>query len=276
MVGLMVMFKKTPAKGHLPGLLLPVLPSLKWATADPGVCRRPSKNCRHVCFILLWDHCDTPFPWVLFHIRFCLCSLRMESLFPPVLWKSYSQILLPSRSSSLGIPSPFVGSPGREAWCGVQNLHNSERTSLVLLFSSLQVIHQQVWNLILSWLHPFYHFSVVSSLSLDVEYPFVVGSSVLLLMVIQQLVVILMLSQKKMLSFLSCNRQHGQWGKFGKIATLSFQNNFSFLSYAMSHRTILFSLLITPDLFFSSLPFSQENWFRSRKNEDLWLRGKSV
>ena len=44
------------------------------------------------------------------------------------------------RSDSLGIPSPFVRSPGWEAWCGVQNLHKSERTSLVLLFSSLRVI----------------------------------------------------------------------------------------------------------------------------------------
>ena len=44
-----------------------------------------------------------------------------------------------SKSDSLGIPSPFAGSSGWEAWCGVQNLHNSGRTSLVLLFSSLWV-----------------------------------------------------------------------------------------------------------------------------------------
>ena len=44
-------------------------------------------------------------------------------------------------SDSLGIRSPFVGSPGWEACCGVQNLHNSWRTSLVLLFSSLWVTH---------------------------------------------------------------------------------------------------------------------------------------
>ena len=47
----------------------------------------------------------------------------------------------PSRSESLGIPGPFVRSPGWEAWCGVQNLHNSGRTSLVLLFSSLWATH---------------------------------------------------------------------------------------------------------------------------------------
>ena len=45
----------------------------------------------------------------------------------------------PSRPDSLGILSPFVRSPGWEAWHGVQNLYNSGRTSLVLLFSSLWV-----------------------------------------------------------------------------------------------------------------------------------------
>ena len=46
-----------------------------------------------------------------------------------------------SRSDSLGGPSPFVRSPGWEAWHGVLNLQDSRRTSLVLLFSSLWVTH---------------------------------------------------------------------------------------------------------------------------------------
>ena len=45
----------------------------------------------------------------------------------------------PSSSDSLGIPSLFIRFPGWEAWHGVQNLHNSARTSLVSLFSSLWV-----------------------------------------------------------------------------------------------------------------------------------------
>ena len=32
--------------------------------------------------------------WVLVHAKFCLCPPRLKSLFPPVLWKSYNQILL--------------------------------------------------------------------------------------------------------------------------------------------------------------------------------------
>ena len=47
----------------------------------------------------------------------------------------------PSSSDSLRIPSPFVESPGWEAWHVVQNLHNSGRTSLILLFSSLCVTY---------------------------------------------------------------------------------------------------------------------------------------
>ncbi|CAM9671314.1 unnamed protein product [Rangifer tarandus platyrhynchus] len=35
-----------------------------------------------------------PFLWVLVCTRFCLCPPRLESLFPPVLWKSCNQIPL--------------------------------------------------------------------------------------------------------------------------------------------------------------------------------------
>ena len=33
-----------------------------------------------------------PSPWVLVHIKFYLCPPRMESLFPPVLWKSCNSL----------------------------------------------------------------------------------------------------------------------------------------------------------------------------------------
>ena len=56
----------------------------------------------------------------------------------------------------------------------------------------------QLWDLILLWLRPSYCLAVASSLSLDVEYLFMVGSSVLLLMIVQQLVVILALSWEEM------------------------------------------------------------------------------
>ena len=70
----------------------------------------------------------------------------------------------PSRSDSQGIPSLFVGSPGWEAWHGVQNLHNKGRTSLVLLLSSLWITHLAGIGFDLSWLCPSYHFTAASCL----------------------------------------------------------------------------------------------------------------
>ena len=63
----------------------------------------------------------------------------------PSLWSRSKIVSFRSRiwtvHHKLSIPIPFVRSPGSEAWCGVQNLHNSARTSLVLLFSCLWVTH---------------------------------------------------------------------------------------------------------------------------------------
>ena len=79
--------------------------------------------------------------WVLVHAKFCLCPPRLESLFTQSSGRYIIKACWPSRPDSLRILSPFVGSLGWEDWCGVQNLHNSERTSLVLLFFSLWVTH---------------------------------------------------------------------------------------------------------------------------------------
>ena len=51
--------------------------------------------------------------------------------------KFCNQIRVTAKSDSLGIPSPLAESPLWEACCGAQNLHNSGRTFLVLLFSFL-------------------------------------------------------------------------------------------------------------------------------------------
>ena len=70
----------------------------------------PGSWCAHgfVCALQDWRSCESPaihFFWLL-------------------------------KSDSLGISSPFAGSPVWEAWCGTQNLHTSVRTSLVLLLFS--------------------------------------------------------------------------------------------------------------------------------------------
>ena len=89
-----------------------------------------------------------------------------------------------SRPDSLGIPSVFVGSLVWEARCGVQNLHNSGRTSLVLLFSSLWVTHLAGvgfdFIIIVPLLPPHCSFFFVFGCG----YLFLVSSSILLSMVI--------------------------------------------------------------------------------------------
>ena len=80
-----------------------------------------------------------PLLWVLVCAKFCLCPPRQESLFPPVLCKSYNQIPLVFKARFPGdfqtlFLVPRLGS-------GVLNLHTSVRMSLVLAFSSLWVTH---------------------------------------------------------------------------------------------------------------------------------------
>ena len=83
----------------------------------------------------------SPFLWVLVCARFCLGPPGLESLFPPVLWKSYNHILLAFKARFPGDPQSLCHVPRLGGLMGVQDLHNSGRTSLVLLFSSLWVIH---------------------------------------------------------------------------------------------------------------------------------------
>ena len=81
----------------------------------------------------------TSLTFTLVHAWFCLCLPK--SLFLPVLWKSYNQILVAFKVRLPGVPSPSVGSLGWENWHGVQNVDNNGRISLVSLFFSLWVIH---------------------------------------------------------------------------------------------------------------------------------------
>ena len=80
MVGIVVTSKRTYINGPLPGLLLLVPPSLRQATDDPHLHRKPSNTSKYIWFSPLWDHCS--FPWVLVNTRFCLCPPRVRSVFP--------------------------------------------------------------------------------------------------------------------------------------------------------------------------------------------------
>ena len=66
--------------------------SLWWAPANPHLHRRPSNTSWWFWFSLLGV--TAPLLWVLVHTKFRLCPLLLESLLPPVLWKTYNQIPL--------------------------------------------------------------------------------------------------------------------------------------------------------------------------------------
>ena len=127
-----------------------------------------------------------------------VCALQDWSVcFPQSSGRPIIKSHWPWQPDSLRNPSPFVGCPGWGAWLGVQNLHNSARTSLVLLFSSLWVTHPAGMRfnfIVIASLLP----TCCSFLSLDVGYLFVMDFSVLLSMAVQQLFAVLALSQEEM------------------------------------------------------------------------------
>ena len=161
--------KRVYSKGDLP-VPLP----LWWAHANPHLPRRPSHTSRYFRFSILWSHCSSPLGLGMYKILFVtskdwsLCFL--QSFGRPVIKSHW-----PSRPDSLGIPSPCVISSGWEAWRGVQNLHSSARTSLVLLFSSLWVTHPAGMGFDFIVFAPLLRLAVASSLSLDIGCLFFFG-----------------------------------------------------------------------------------------------------
>ena len=117
-----------------------------------------------------------PFLYAFMCTRFCLCPPRLESLFPLVLWKSYNQIL---RAFKVRLPGD---SQVRKPDLVCQNFHNSRRTYWYYCSSvcGSPTSGYGMW-FYCDCVPP----AVASSLSLDVGFLFLVGSSVLLSMVVQ-------------------------------------------------------------------------------------------
>ena len=104
-----------------------------------------------------------------------------------------------SKSDSLVIPSLLSTSPGWEAWCKTQNLQNSERTSLVLLFSRLWVAQPAVEGFNFIMFSPLLPSFCSFFFIFECGVYFLAGSPVFLLsMIVQQLVVISVVSQEEM------------------------------------------------------------------------------
>ena len=157
--------------------------SLRQATLDLQLCRRPSNIHRQVWLSLLWGHCSFPLGPSFHKVVF----VSSKSLFPPVLWKFCNHIPLAFKVRFLGDSQshcwiPKLGSP----------MWGSEWSQQWETFSGITVL-QFVGHPSGRFRMGFYHVCTpptVSSLSLEM------GSSILL-MVLQQLVAVLVLSFRR-------------------------------------------------------------------------------
>ena len=137
-----------------------------------------------------------PSPWVLTHMLFCVCSPRVQSLFPPVMSKSCNQILLAFKVWFSGNSSSRCWTPrlGSLTWASEPSLKWMDFCGIsVLQFVSHPPSSYGTW---------FYcdcappTFSLQLLLCLWMWGIFLVSSSVFLSMTLQQLVVIPVLSQE--------------------------------------------------------------------------------
>ena len=179
MAGLKSNSKRVYSKGDLPSLLPPALPSLQWASSCPTQAGRfASVSCGSLRL--------SSGSW---YMQDLVCALQDWSL-------CFSQSSDLSGQTPWGFPVPLSDPQAEQAWHGVQNLHNSGRTSLGLLFSSHPPSGGIGFDfiMIVSLLRSCCNFFFVFGCGV----PVFGGSSVPLLMVVQQLVAVWVLSQEEM------------------------------------------------------------------------------
>ena len=179
MAGLKSNSKRVYSKGDLPSLLPPVLPSLWWASSCPTQAGRfASVSCGSQRL--------SSGSW---YMQDLVCALQDWSL-------CFSQSSDLSGQTPWGFPVPLSDPQAEQAWHGVQNIHNSGRTSLGLLFSGhppsagIGFDFIMIVSLLWSCCNFFFVFGC--------GVPVFGGSSVPLLMVVQQLVAVWVLSQEEM------------------------------------------------------------------------------
>ena len=126
MVGLTVNSRRAYTKGNFHSLLLPVPIPVVSSSDHPstGSLLTLAGSFGSVSYVV-----TSPFLWALVYTRFCLCPPRLEPLFPPVLWKSYNQILLAVKARFPGGSQPLCWIPrlgglmwGSEPWQEWKNI----------------------------------------------------------------------------------------------------------------------------------------------------------
>ena len=101
---------------------------------------------------------------------------RVESLFLPVLWSSCTQVLLTFKSKCSWDSSSQWQSLAREPDIGIQTLTVVWEPLWYYYFPASGSSTQHIWDWIMSWKYPSYHFILASSFCLNVKHHFV-GSS---------------------------------------------------------------------------------------------------
>ena len=98
----------------LPGLLysVPLIPQP--GTVDPRLCWRLLDAHRQIWLSLLWGHCS----FLLGPSAHKVLFVPSKHLFPQSCGSSVIKSHWPSKSNSLGVFSPFAGSPGWGMCCG--------------------------------------------------------------------------------------------------------------------------------------------------------------
>ena len=134
------------------------------------------------------------FPWVLVRTLLCVCPPRVESLFPPVMLKSCSQIPLAfkfwfSEDSFSCCQTPRLGSL---TWGSEPSLQWVDFCGVTVQFVSRPPSDYGIW-FHCDWALP----TISLQLLLCFGVSFLVSSSVFLLRIVQQLVVLLVLSQER-------------------------------------------------------------------------------
>ena len=191
LVGLVADSGRAHAKEYFPELLLPVSLSSQWDTATPTPAGDPPTLAGRFGSVSVGSLLLPLGAYA--HTTLCVPSKSGVSVSPrPV------EVLQPNPSSfnvwfSRNY-SPHCRTPTSGSLTLAQNLHSSEWTSVVLVFSSLWVTHPAVMG---------FYFIVIASLLLShCGFSFVFGlsylvsPSVFLSMIVQQLVVIPVLSQE--------------------------------------------------------------------------------
>ena len=188
LVELMVDSRRAHAKEYLPELLLPVScphsePQLPPTSAgDPPTLAGRSGSISY--------RVTAPSPWVLMHTLLCVCPPRVEPLFPAVLSKSCSQILLAFKVWFSGNSSSHCQTPrlGSLTWGSDPSLQCVESCGIIFLqFVRHPPSSYGIW---------FYGECAPPTISLQLLLclwmwvSFLLSSSALMLMIVQQLVVI--------------------------------------------------------------------------------------